>query len=119
MSLYMDSRPGEAVELPKVLLLDEPDATLHPAMIQSLLRVLDHIFCQRYGVKVMLVTHAPTTVALAPEESIYTMRRKGAPRVRSVSRDEALSSLLVGVPRLSIRNEHRRQVFVESENDED
>jgi ABC-type branched-subunit amino acid transport system ATPase component len=118
MSLYTGSRLGDAIELPKVLLLDEADASLHPSMVQSLLRVLDDIFSQRYGVKVMLTTHAPTTVALAPEESLYTIRRVGSPRLQPASRDEALSSLLVGLPTLSVRNENRRQVFVESEHDE-
>jgi len=119
MSLYAGSRLGEAVEPPRVLLLDEADASLHPSMVQSLLHVVDDIFCQRYGVKVILTTHAPSTVALAPEESLYMMRRSGHPRLRRASRDEALAELCVGVPTLSVRNENRRQVFVESEHDEE
>lgn len=118
MSLYTGSRLGEAIELPQVLLLDESDASLHPSMVQSLLRVADDIFCKRYGVKVILTTHSPSTVALAPEESLYTMRRSGDPRLQWATRDDALASLLVGLPTLSVRVENRRQVFVESERDE-
>ena len=113
----MDSHPSEAIELPRVLLLDETDATLHPSMIKTLLHVLDDSFRQR-DVKVILATHAPTTVALAPEESIYTMRREGSPRIRHVSRDEALSGLMAGLPTLSVSNEYRRVVFVEGLNDQ-
>lgn len=117
MSLYAGSRLGEAIELPQVLLLDEADASLHPSMVQSLLRVADDIFCKRYGVKVLMTTHSPSTVAMAPEESLYVMRRMGQPRLRGATRDEALHSLTVGVPTLSVRMENRRQVFTESEYD--
>ena len=118
MSLYTGSRLGDAIQLPRVLLLDESDASLHPSMVRSLLRVVDEIFVQRYGVKVIMTTHSPTTVALAAEESIYTMRRVGSPRLQHVSRDDALASLLVGLPTLSVTTENRRQVFVESEYDQ-
>lgn len=118
MSLYTGSRLGEAIELPRVLLLDEPDASLHPSMVQSLLRVTGDVFCRQYGVKVLLATHSPSTVALAPAESIYTMRRSEFPRLRRVARDETLASLTVGLPTLSVRIENRRQVFVESEHDQ-
>ncbi|MDT7550743.1 MAG: hypothetical protein QOE84_3137, partial [Actinomycetota bacterium] len=118
LSLYSGARLGEAIELPRVLLLDEADASLHPAMVRSLLQVVGGIFCERYGVKVIMTTHSPTTVALAPEESLYVMQRNQQPRLRKASRDEALSSLTVGIPTLSVTTENRRQVFVESEYDE-
>ena len=55
---------------PDVLLLDEVDASLHPSMMKNMLDVIQNVFI-RQGVKVILVTHSPTTIALAPEESIY------------------------------------------------
>jgi ABC-type branched-subunit amino acid transport system ATPase component len=120
MSLYTGSRLGEAIELPQVLLLDEADASLHPSMVKSLLQVVREVFVATYGVKVILTTHSPTTVALAPEEALYTMRREPSPRLRrAADRDEALSSLTVGLSTLSVRVENRRTVFVESEYDED
>ncbi len=118
MTLYGGSYLEHDIEMPKVLLLDEADASLHPSLVQSLLRVVDEIFNQRYGVKVIMTTHSPSTVALAPERAIYRMRRAGDPRLRHISRDAAISDLAVGLPSLSVRNEHRRQVFVESEVDE-
>lgn len=119
MTLYTGSRLGEAIELPQILLLDEADASLHPSMIKSLLQVVREVFVATYGVKVILTTHSPTTVALAPEEALYIMRREPHPRLRAaMGRDEALSSLTVGLSTLSVRVENRRTVFVESEHDE-
>jgi len=119
MSLYTGSYLGDSTQLPKVLLLDEADASLHPEMVRSLLRVARETFVAEHNVKVMLTTHSPTTVALAPEESLYVMRRTPDPRLRKATdRDDALKSLTVGLSTLSVRTDGRRTVFVESENDE-
>ena len=103
----------------RVLLFDEPDAGLHPLMVRSLLQVIGDIFCERNGVKAIMTTHNASTVALAPEEALYTIRRTARSRLRRASsRDEALTGLTVGLPTLSVRVENRRQVFVESKEDE-
>lgn len=80
---------------PDVLLLDELDASLHPSMMKNMLTVIQNVFLQR-GVKVILVTHSPTTIALSPEESIYVMNRSGSNRIEKKSRSEALSILTEG-----------------------
>jgi energy-coupling factor transporter ATP-binding protein EcfA2 len=119
LTLYTGSRLGEVIELPQVLLLDEADASLHPSMIQNLLRIVETVFVDQYGVKVILSTHSPTTVALAPEQALYVMRRTEEPRLKpAASRDEALKALTIGLSTLSVKLENRRQVFVESEYDE-
>ena len=97
---------------PEVLLLDEADSTLHPSMIRSLLRVLNDVSVQRYGVKVILTTHSPTTVALAPEEAICTMRRTPSPRLQRTTRDHAVSALTVGISTLSVKLENKRQLLI-------
>jgi ABC-type lipoprotein export system ATPase subunit len=120
MTLYTGSRLGEAIELPQVLLLDEADASLHPSMVKNLLQVVREVFVATYGVKVIMTTHSPTTVALAPEEALYTMRRGPNPRLQlAAGRDDALNGLTVGLSTLSVRVENRRTVFVESEYDEE
>lgn len=111
------SRVAEAVELPSILLLDEPDASLHPTMVKSLLTVIEEIFVKQYGVFVMMATHSPTTVALAPEESLYAMSR-ATPKLQKCTTDAALQMLTVGLSSLSIKVENRRQVFTESEYDQ-
>lgn len=55
-------------------------------------------------------------VALAPEESIYVMEAN-RPGFQKLTKAEALNSLTVGVPTMSIDYEGRRQVFAESEHD--
>ncbi|WP_162239342.1 ATP-binding protein [Plantibacter sp. Leaf314] len=118
LTLFTGERLDRSIEMPQVLLLDEADASLHPMMIRSLLTVIVELFCDRYGVDVVLTTHSPTTVALAPESALFVMRRNDSPRLIKATRDEALASLIVGLPTLSVSTDNRRQVFVESEDDE-
>lgn len=80
---------------PDILLLDEVDASLHPSMMKNMLGVIQNVFLSQ-GVKVILVTHSPTTIALAPEESIYVMNRSGLNRIEKKSKPDALSILTQG-----------------------
>ncbi|HHT9138628.1 MAG TPA: AAA family ATPase, partial [Candidatus Wunengus sp. YC60] len=80
---------------PDLLLLDEVDASLHPSMMKNMLDVIERIFLQQ-GVKVILITHSPTTLALAPENSIYVMNMSGINRIEKKSKQEALSILTQG-----------------------
>jgi hypothetical protein len=105
------------VEYPQVLLFDEIDAPLHPSMTQSLLRTIQTVLVQQHNIKVILTTHSPSTVALAPEDSLYAMRKGETDRLVKTSKDSALSILMSGVPTLSMSYENRRQVFTESHYD--
>ncbi|EJG2369076.1 AAA family ATPase [Vibrio parahaemolyticus] len=105
------------VKFPEILLMDEPDAPLHPSMTKHFIHVLKKVFVEEKGVKVILTTHSPSTIALSPEESIYVMGVE-APRLTKTSKDKALSILTSGVPALSVNYENRRQVFVESKYDQ-
>lgn len=80
---------------PDVLLLDEVDASLHPSMMKNLLEVIKSVFLNR-DINVILVTHSPTTIALAPEESVYVMNKDGVDRICKRTRQEALSILTEG-----------------------
>lgn len=82
-------------KFPALLLLDEVDASLHPAMMKNMLSVIESIFLKQ-DVKVILVTHSPTTVALAPEESIFVMNKSGRQRIEKKSKQDALSVLTQG-----------------------
>jgi ABC-type uncharacterized transport system ATPase component len=119
MSLYTGDHLGSSIKMPKALLLDEADASLHPSMVKTLLDVTYKTFAQRHGVKVILTTHSPTTVALAPEGSLYVMRRDESPRLLPAARDDGLRGLMVGLPALRVSNDHRRHVFVEGMNDQE
>ncbi|MCK6608705.1 MAG: AAA family ATPase [Flavobacterium sp.] len=104
------------IQFPKVLLMDEPDASLHPSMAQKFINVIKEIFVNEKGVKVIMTTHSPSTVALADECNLFVVNKTGR-RIEKASKDYALGILTSGVPSFSINFENRRQVFVESEND--
>jgi len=80
---------------PKLLLLDEVDATLHPSMIDNLIKVITDILVKK-GTKVILATHSPTTVALVPEESIFVVNREGENRIEHHDRKSAIDILTQG-----------------------
>lgn len=100
---------------PDVLLLDEPDAALHPEFSKVLLKAINESIVKKAGVKVVISTHSPTTVALAEESWIYQMEYGLYPR--KVSKKQALSILLKDLEPLRVSVENRRQVFVESRYD--
>ena len=85
--------------LPKIILFDEVDSNLHPTMIKILLKVIDETLLKN-GTKVIMVTHSPTMVALAPEESIYIMNKVGRNRLEKKPKNEALSILTEGLATL-------------------
>jgi predicted ATPase len=117
LCLYHAADPNFARDFPQVLLLDEIDAPLHPSMTRSLLRTIEKTLVGKHRINVILTTHSPSTVALAPESSIYAMKKGGSNRLQPIVRDNALGILTAGVPALSVNYENRRQVFVESKYD--
>lgn len=96
--------------VPKLLLIDEPDAFLHPKMVEKLYAVLNS-FTSIFDAFVFITTHSPTTVALAPANSIHVVNEVGAVLV---DKDLAISELLDGVDQISLDPENRLHVFVES-----
>lgn len=82
--------------LPKLLLLDEPDAHLHPSMTTQFLDTLVEVLVKRHGIRVIMTTHSPSTVALAPEGSIFRLDRGGS-SVQPASRTEMISVLTSGL----------------------
>lgn len=111
--LYHASNFGE---FPEVVLFDEPDAHLHPSLTDLFINVIQQVLVEKHNVKVILTTHSPSTVALAPEYSIYRMDRDLGYPIKE-TKNKALKSLTTGVPYLNINYEDRRQVFVESDYD--
>ena len=85
---------------PDVLLLDEVDASLHPSMMRNMLGVIQNIFLKN-DIKVILVSHSPSTIALSPEESIFIMNKSGENRIEKRSKKEALSILTEGFATLN------------------
>lgn len=116
LCLYNASDARQKKRFPRLILLDEVDAPLHPSMVVSLLNTIQNVLVDDKGISVILTTHSPSTVALAPEDSLYEMNPDG-PRIEKCRKGKALSILTTGVPTLSVSFEGRRQVFVESKTD--
>jgi ABC-type nitrate/sulfonate/bicarbonate transport system ATPase subunit len=99
---------------PKLFLMDEPDSHLHPSMTRQFLDVLKTVLVDQYKVRIIFSTHSPSTVALAPEESIFVMSKE-QPRIRRpASKAEAIGLLTSG---LVIVSPGTRFVLVEDDDD--
>lgn len=101
---------------PDVLLLDEPDAPLHPEYSKILVDAVKKSIVEKAGVKVIITTHNPTTIALGDESDIYQMNKDLGLPIK-VSKRFALNLLTNDLENLKISTEDRRQVFVENIND--
>lgn len=101
---------------PEVLLLDEPDCHLHPSMAGNLLKVIEEVFVIHRNISVIMTTHSPSTVALAPADYLYAMTMAEG-RISKQTKDRCIKILTTGVPALSIDYDNRIQVFVESKHD--
>ncbi|MGL6607005.1 AAA family ATPase [Aeromonas hydrophila] len=101
---------------PDVLILDEPDAPLHPQYSRLLIETLRDVVVSKAGVQVVITTHSPSTVAMCPDNSLFEISRDTkTPEMVSISR--GLEVLTDGIPHLKISTDDRRQIFVESKLD--
>jgi hypothetical protein len=116
LCLYYAQDSRQISKYPRLLLLDEVDAPLHPSMCRMLVRTISETLISKFGLHVILATHSPSTVALVPGESIYIMKANGA-GIQKISKGAALNILTEDVPTVSIDFEGRRQVVVESTHD--
>jgi AAA15 family ATPase/GTPase len=117
LKLFLSSTYQDRLQFPDYLFLDEPDANLHPEMSQLLLNVLYHTFSKEMNIHVVMTTHDPSTIALAPEDCIYELQNEPSSVLRKISKDAALKTLTQNLPSLSIDYKNHRQVFVESPTD--
>lgn len=101
---------------PELLLLDEPDAPLHPQYSKLLIETVIETIVERAGVKVVMTTHSPATVAMAPDNSVYEISRDTKIPMM-ISNSRAVSILTQGIGFLRVSYEKRRQIFVESKYD--
>ena len=102
----------------KILLIDEPDAALHPEFSKFLLTAIKKHIVDGAGVKVVITTHSPTTVTMADEDWLYEMN-KNEKIPKKVSKQQALSILTADIPSLRVSINNRKIVFVESHYDAD
>jgi predicted ATPase len=97
---------------PQLIILDEPDAHLHPGMTKIFIDVVHKTFVKELGMKVIMTTHSPSTVALAPGECIYRLQNGKESSLKKIEKDDALKLLTEYLP-LNIDYKNHRQIFVE------
>ncbi len=74
----------------KLLLLDELDAGLNPSLIEKFFTVIQKYYIDK-GIGVIITTHSPATISLAPENTVYYeifKKNHSTSRVIEVARDE-------------------------------
>ena len=88
--------------LPKLLLLDELDAVLHPSMVAALVRTLKTLFVPQ-GTKVLMTSHSTMTVAALDEDDIFrVVRTGGSVKVSRTTKSEAISELSEGLATVDV-----------------
>ena len=93
---YLGRRP------PKLLLLDELDAMLHPSMVAALVRTLKSLFVSQ-GAKVFMTSHSVMTVAALDEDDIYrVVRTGGSLKVSRTTKSEAINELSEGLATVDV-----------------
>ncbi|MFT6262988.1 MAG: hypothetical protein ACJAQ0_000846 [Dasania sp.] len=102
----------------ELLLLDEPDAHLHPEMSKLLMDFIQDTIVGQFGVNVMMTTHSPVTIGIAPEDSVFQMSvKQGIGKLIKISQKDAINLLMKPLPHMLINPNNTRYVFCES-NDE-
>ena len=82
---------------PKLLLLDELDAVLHPSMVAALVTTLRSLFVN-HGTKVLMTSHSAMTVAVLDENDIFrVVRNHGHVSVSRATKSEAIGELSEGL----------------------
>jgi ABC-type multidrug transport system ATPase subunit len=82
------TRLVESVEERTLILLDEPEAHLHPPLLSAFVRALSDLLVKRNGVAI-IATHSPVVVQEVPRSCVWKLRRTGV--VSTVERLESES----------------------------
>jgi hypothetical protein len=109
---------GLDCQKPDLLLIDEPDAGLHPSMSKDMISIIEKYIVAENKIPVIITTHSPTTIIATEGITIYEKQRD-INEPQKLSRQEAINILTEDIPFLRLSMEKRRPVFVESEYDAD
>lgn len=99
---------------PRLLIMDEPDAHLHPAMTKQFLDVILNVFVRKHNIRIIMSTHSPSTVALTPEDYLFEMSRTEPRLQKSPSKNKTISLLTAGLVTVGPGT---RFILVEDEDD--
>ncbi len=114
------------------LVLDEPDAHLHPTMSKMMVDILYELSQPKENgggnIRVIITTHSPSTVAFAPEGSLFVLEKdiQNNKHIRETSASEAIEILSDGILTydkaikqfsLAINSDKNTIIFVEGKTD--
>lgn len=114
------------------LILDEPDAHLHPTMSKMMVDILYELSQPKEngggGIRVIITTHSSSTVAFAPEGSLFVLEKdsQNHKHIRETSASEAIEILSDGILTydkaiqqfsLAINSDKSTIIFVEGKTD--
>ncbi|MEJ8819394.1 AAA family ATPase [Lacibacter sp. H407] len=71
------TRLVETVEERSLVLLDEPEAYLHPPLLSAFIRALSDLLVKRNAVAI-IGTHSPVVLQEVPKSCVWKLRRQGA-----------------------------------------
>jgi len=114
------------------MVLDEPDAHLHPSMCKMMVEIFTAMSAKKEigggGIRIIMTTHSPSTVAFTPEGSLFVMRREPDNKrvIKPATSEEAVEILSDGIFTFSRAMSHftllsssskQNLVFVEGKTD--
>ena len=85
------------------MVLDEPDAHLHPSMCKMMVEIFSEMSAKKElgggGIRIIITTHSPSTVAFTPEGSLFVMQREADNRrvIKPTTSEEAVEILSDGI----------------------
>lgn len=96
-----------------IIILDEPDRHLEPKLIEKFFKLIYDLFVQKENIQVIMTTHRPDTIALAPADSIYIIDQDADNRT-SVKRCHKLQALFRLTYNLRGITNFKTRVYVEA-----
>lgn len=114
------------------MVLDEPDAHLHPSMCKMMVEIFSEMSAKKEigggGIRIIITTHSPSTVAFTPEGFLFVMQREADNKrsIRPTTSKEAVEILSDGIFTFSramsnftlLSSSHKQNfVFVEGKTD--
>lgn len=85
------------------MVLDEPDAHLHSSMCKMMVEIFSELSAEKEigggGIRIIITTHSPSTVAFTPEGSLFVMQREADNKraIRPTTSEEAVEILSDGI----------------------
>ena len=85
------------------MVLDEPDAHLHPSMCKMMVEIFSEMSAKKEmgggGIRIIMTTHSPSTVAFTPEGSLFVMQREADNKrvIKPTTSEDAVEILSDGI----------------------